>query len=49
MLDVRFVDMEQKTIVQEENLESIINMVKSLIAQLDVKIKCAIKKAARPE
>ena len=29
---------------QDQSLEGVIDMVKKLIAQLDVKIKCAIKK-----
>lgn len=41
--------MEQKSLIQEESLEGIIDMVKNLIAQLDVKIKCAIKKTAEPQ
>ena len=34
---------------QGMGLEGVIDCVKNLIAQLDVKIKCAIKKTARPE
>ena len=38
MADARFVDMEQKSIVQEESLEGVIKTVKDLIAQVDDKI-----------
>ena len=41
--------MEQKSIIQEESLEGVIKTVKDLITQLDVKIKCTIKKTARSE
>ena len=34
---------------QAQSLEGVIDMVKKLIARLDVKIKCAIKKTAQPE
>jgi len=36
-------------IVQEEGLAGVIDMVKNLIAQLDEKINCAVKKTARSE
>jgi hypothetical protein len=37
-VDARFVDMELKSIVQEESLEGVIKTVKDLIAQVDDKI-----------
>lgn len=37
-----FVDMEQKSIVQEENLEGVIKTVKDLIAQVESRIKACL-------
>ena len=34
---------------QDQSLEGVIDMVKNLIAQLEEKIKCAIKRTAQPE
>ena len=41
--------MEQKPIIQEESLAGIIDMLKKLIARLDEKINCAVKKTAEPQ
>ena len=40
--DARFVDMEQKSIVQEESLEGVIKTVKDLIAQVESRIKACL-------
>jgi len=34
---------------QDENLKNVIDVIKNLIARLDVKIKCVIKQTARSE
>jgi len=41
--------MKQNLIIQEESLARIIDMLKKLIAQLDEKINCAVKKTAEPQ
>jgi len=41
--------MEQKSIIQEESLAGVIDTIKKLIAQLDEKINCAVKKTAEPQ
>jgi len=41
--------MEQKLLIQEESLAGVIDMLKKLIAQLDEKINCAVKKTAEPQ
>ena len=41
--------MKQNLIIQEESLAGIIDMLKKLIAQLDEKINCAVKKTAEPQ
>jgi len=41
--------MGQKSIIQKESLASVIDAVKNLIAQLDEKITCAVKKTAEPQ
>jgi len=41
--------MKQNLIIQEESLAGLIDTVKNLIAQLDEKINCAVKKTAEPQ
>jgi len=40
--------MEQKSLIQE-SLAGVIDTAKKLIAQLDKKINCAVKKTAEPQ
>lgn len=43
------INMVERLTDQDQSLGGVIDMVKNLIAQLDAKIKCVVKKTARPE
>lgn len=45
----RIINMVEELTSQDQSLEGVIDMVKNLIAQLEEKIKCAIKRTAQPE